>query len=80
MIFFACNGWERVMLNKLNEQVRGCLEHAEDCARKAAAHRDGSGLKAEFLNLEKNWRSLAQSIQLSERLTDFTNETKRKAT
>jgi hypothetical protein len=67
------------MLNKLTEQIRDCLEHAEDCARKAAAHRDGSRLKEDFLNLEKNWRSLAQSIQLSERLTDFTNDTKRKA-
>ena len=67
------------MLNKLPEQVRECLEHADDCARKAAAHPDGSSLKEDFLNLEKNWRSLARSIQLGERLTDFTNETKRKA-
>jgi hypothetical protein len=65
------------MLNKLNEQVRECLKHAEDCARKAAAHPDGSSLKQGFLNLEKNWRSLARSIQLGEQLTDFTNETKR---
>jgi hypothetical protein len=72
----ACNSWERVMLNKLTEQVRECLEHSEDCARKAAAQPDGSSLKEDFLNLEKNWRSLAQSIQLSARLTDFTKKTK----
>jgi hypothetical protein len=65
------------MLNKLSEQIRECLEHAEDCAGKAAAQPYGSSLKQDFLNLEKNWRSLAQSIQLSERLVDFTNKTKR---
>jgi hypothetical protein len=64
-------------LNKLSEQIRECLEHAEDCAGKAAAQPYGSSLKQDFLNLEKNWRSLAQSIQLSERLVDFTNKTKR---
>jgi hypothetical protein len=67
------------MLNKLTEQIRECLEHAEECARKAAAQPDGSSLKEDFLKLEKNWRSLAQSIQLSDRLTDFTNTTKRSA-
>jgi hypothetical protein len=65
------------MLNKLSEQVRECLEHAEDCARKAAAQPGGSPIQQDFLNLEKNWRSSARSMQLSERLTDFTNETKR---
>jgi hypothetical protein len=68
------------MLNKLSEQIRECLEHAEDCAGKAAAQPYGSSLKQDFLNLEKNWQSLAQSIQLSERLVDFTNKTKTKRT
>jgi hypothetical protein len=67
------------MLNKPSEQIRECLEHAEDCARKAAAQPDGSSLKQDFLNLQKHWRSLAQSVQLSEQLTDFTNESKRKS-
>jgi hypothetical protein len=67
------------MLNKLTEQIRECLEHADDCARKAAAQTDGSSLKQDFLNLEMNWRSLARSIQLSERLADFTNQSKRTA-
>jgi hypothetical protein len=64
------------MLNKLTEQIRECSEHADGCARKAAAQPDGSSLKEDFLNLEKDWRSLAQSIQLSERSTDFTKKTK----
>jgi hypothetical protein len=67
------------MLNKLSEQIRECLEHAEDCASKAAAQPDGSILKQDFLNLEKHWRSLARSLQLGEQLTDFTNGSTRKA-
>jgi hypothetical protein len=67
------------MLNKLSEQIRECLEHAEHCARSAAAQPDGSALKQDFLNLENNWRSLAQSLQLGEQLTDFTNESSRKS-
>jgi hypothetical protein len=69
----------RVVLNNLSEQVRECLEHAEDCARNAAALPDGSTLREDFLNLEKNWRSLARSLQLGERLTDFTSYTKHNA-
>jgi hypothetical protein len=30
----------RVVLNNLNEQIRECLQHAEDCALKAAAQTD----------------------------------------
>ncbi len=67
------------MLDKLSEQFRECLEQAEDCARKAAAQPDGSTLKQDFLNLENDWRSLAQSFQFGEQLTDFTKETKRTA-
>ena len=65
------------MLNKLSEQICECLEHADDCARRAAEQPDGSTLRHDFLYLERNWRSLARSFQLGERLTDFTNETKR---
>ena len=67
------------MLNKLTEQIRECLEHADDCARKAAAQTDGSSLKQDFLNLERHWRSLAESIQLGERSTTFSNQTKHAA-
>jgi hypothetical protein len=66
------------VLNKLSERIRECLEHADDCARKAAAQPDGSRLKQDCLYLEKSWRSLAKSFQLGEQLTDFNNETKRR--
>src|SRR5262249_34291870 len=67
------------MLNTLSEHTRECLQHAEDCARKAAEQPDGSRLKQDFLNLEKRWLDLSRSFELGERLTDFTNEANRKA-
>lgn len=67
------------MLNKLSEQIRECLERAEDCARKAAAQPDGSAMQADFLSLEKHWLNLAQSYQASERVTDFTDHLKHPA-
>ena len=67
------------MLNNLSEQIRKCLEHAEDCAREAAALPNGSPVKQDYLNLEKRWFSLARSFELGEQLTDFTNEAKRRA-
>jgi hypothetical protein len=65
------------MLNKLSKQICECFEHAEACARKAAAQPDGSALKQDYLHLEKHWRSLAQSFQLGEQRKDFTNESRR---
>ena len=67
------------MLNNLSDQIRECLQHAEDCARKAAEQPDASRLKQDFLNLEKRWLDLSRGFQLGEQLTDFTNEAKRKA-
>ena len=58
------------MLNKLSEQIRGCLEHAEDCARKAAAQTDPQ-LKQDFLDVERRWLLLARSYGFTEQLTDF---------
>ena len=66
------------MLNNLSEKIRNCLQHAEDCARRAAAESDGSTLKQDFLNLEKRWLDLSRSFQLGEQLTDFTNEASRR--
>jgi hypothetical protein len=75
----AYNGQERAMLNNLSEQIRQCLQHAEDCARKAAAQPDGSQLRQDFLRLEKRWRALARSYEFTERLGHFSDETKRQA-
>ena len=66
------------MLNNVSENIRECLRHAEDCARKAAAQTDPS-LKADFLDLERRWLILAESYDFTERLTDFSGEAKRRA-
>ncbi len=55
-------------MNKPSEQIRECVEHADKCSRKAAEEADGSYLKQDYLYLERNWRSLARSFQLSDRL------------
>ena len=64
------------MLNNLSEQIRECLQHAEDCARKAAAETDPK-IKADFMDLERRWLLLARSYEFTKRLTDFSGETKR---
>jgi hypothetical protein len=64
------------VLNNLSEQIRECLQHAENCARKAAAQTD-SKLREDFLELEQRWLFLARSYELTERLGDFSDEAKR---
>ena len=64
------------MLNNLSEQIRECLQHAEDCARQAAAQADQK-LKQDFLDSERRWLVLAQSYEFTQRLDD-SGEAKRK--
>jgi hypothetical protein len=64
------------MLNDVSEQIRDCLRHAEDCAQKAVAQTDPT-LKADFLDMERRWLSLARSYELTGQLSDFSGETKR---
>jgi hypothetical protein len=54
--------------NNLTEQIRECLQGAEQCARQAAAQSDPK-LKAEFLKLEQRWLALARSYEFTEGLT-----------
>jgi hypothetical protein len=65
-------GGGRVVLNNLSEQIRECIQHAEDCARKAATLPDSSPFRQDFLNLEQRWLELARSIEFGERLESFT--------
>jgi hypothetical protein len=60
----------RVVLNNLSEEIRDCLQHAEDCARKAAAQTDPA-LRDDFLRLEKRWLDLARSLEFVEQLNSF---------
>jgi hypothetical protein len=66
------------VLNSRSEQVRECLQHADDCARQAAVHTDPK-IKEDFLDLERRWLSLARSYEFTERLNDFCGEAKRQA-
>jgi len=40
------------MLKNLSEEIRECLQHAEECARKAAELSNGSRFRQDFLQLE----------------------------
>jgi hypothetical protein len=65
----ACTAHEdHALLNDVSEQLRECLQHAEDCARKAAAQTDPA-LKADFLDMERRWLSLARSYELTGRVS-----------
>src|SRR5262249_47753541 len=66
------------VLNSLSEQVRECLQHADDCARQAGAQTCPKR-KEDFLDLERRWLGLAHSYEFSERLDDFCRTSKRKA-
>ena len=66
------------MPDNQSEQIRECLRHAEDCARKAAAQTCPK-LKDDFLDMERRWLFLARSYEFTERITDFSAETKRQA-
>ena len=60
------------MLNNLSEQIRECLQHAEECAQKAAELPNSSRFRQDFLQLEKRWLELARSIEFGESLDTFT--------
>ena len=61
----------RVVLNNLSEQIRECLQHAEECAREAAELPNSSPFRQDFLQLEKRWLELAGSIEFGEELDGF---------
>jgi hypothetical protein len=63
------------VLNNLSEQVRECLQHAEDCARQAAAQTCPK-VRADFLDLERRWLALAHSYEFSDRLGDYCGNAK----
>lgn len=66
------------MLKNLSKEVRECLRNAEDCARKAAHESEHSPLRQDFLKMERRWLDLARSVELTERLTDFSGAISRK--
>jgi hypothetical protein len=65
-------GGGRAVLNNLSEQIRECLEHAEECARKAAELPNSSRFRQDFLQLKRRWLELARSIEFGESVDTFT--------
>jgi PAS domain S-box-containing protein len=61
------------MLRKLSVQVQTCFDRALDAKRRADGTADPAR-KAELHRFEKSWLALAESYELTERLTDFTAE------
>ena len=56
-----------VVRDNLNQQIRECLDHAEDCARKAKIVCNAE-LRDDYLMLERRWLFLARSYELSEQV------------
>ena len=59
------------MLEQFSDQIRRCYEHVAEAKAKADAT-DDPALKAEFLNMESSWLTLARSHGFTESLGDFT--------
>ena len=64
------------MLQNLSEQIRECLQRAEECGQQAKLQRDPK-LAGDFLDLEQRWLRLARSYQLGEQLESFTSHIKK---
>jgi hypothetical protein len=58
------------MLDNLNEELRGCFRHAEECARKAR-EATRPKLREDFLEMERRWLRLAHSYQFARKLKSF---------
>ena len=58
------------MLENLTDEIRVCLRHAEDCARKAAeASRPNA--RENFLEMQRRWLRLAHRYQFAKQLKGF---------
>ena len=59
------------MLKQFSDQIRECYERAAEATAKADETNDPT-LKAEFLNIQRRWLTLAHSYGFTESLEDFT--------
>lgn len=59
------------MLERLSDNIRECYERAAEAKARADATEDPA-VKAEFLNAERRWKTLARSYGFTESLEDFT--------
>lgn len=61
------------MLSKVSEEIADCLARAGD-ARQCAAHEATEKIKAEWLEMEKRWLRIAQSLTFTERAKRFLDD------
>ena len=61
------------MSEKLNDQVRACLAHADECARKTE-NAASDETRDDYLRLQGYWLNLADSYESADRLLNSTNE------
>jgi hypothetical protein len=66
-----------IKLQNLSEQVRECLQRAEECGQQAKLQCDPK-LARDFLDLEQRWLRLARSLQLGQQLESFTSYNKKR--
>ena len=65
------------MLQNLSEEIRECLRRAEECKRLSKTALTPSAIK-DYLQMERRWLALARSYEFSERLSRFTEPSRRK--
>ena len=69
-IRFWLTGSVAGVLQNVSEEIRECYQHAEDCARRAAAERNPR-IKQDFLDMQQRWLRLARSFEFAQRLNTF---------
>jgi PAS domain S-box-containing protein len=72
-LIFRADSQRAVML--LTGRILACYGHAAAAKRQAEGARDPA-LQADFLKMEKYWLALAQSLEASDRVTDFVGDAK----
>ena len=65
------------MLQNLSEQIRECLQRAEECGQQAKLQRDPR-LAGDFLDLEQRWLRVARSYQSGEQVESFISYTEKR--
>ena len=59
------------MLQNLSKDIRECYRRAEECRHKAQTA-STELMKANFLQMEQRWLSLARSYEVTESVSNFT--------
>jgi hypothetical protein len=73
-IFNAClHLWKLGMLFQLSTQIRHCQEQADRC-RDCADRTNDPIVRDDYVRMAENWLRLAQSFELSERMSRFIAE------